>query len=105
MIDIVERLRAWGTGYSVHKEAAHEIEKLRAERDALKDKLAEANHYLDSSAAECYSLNAVNERLTAERDALRTALQGLVSDIDDYPAVARLLDTYEYARAALGEKE
>ena len=30
MTDIVERLRAWGTGYSVHKEAAHEIEKLRA---------------------------------------------------------------------------
>jgi hypothetical protein len=36
---------------------------------------------------------------------LREALQGLVSDLDDYPAVARLLDTYEYARAALGEKE
>lgn len=86
-------------------EAADEIEKLRAERDELKNKLSEANHYLESSAAECYSLNAVNERLTAERDALRAALQGLVNDLDDYPAVARLLDTYEYARAALGEKK
>ena len=56
--------------------------------------------------------SSVLKELVAERDAvkaenekLREALQGLVNDLEDYPAVARLLDTYEYARAALGEKE
>jgi hypothetical protein len=53
----------------------------------------------------CDASNCNCDEAADEIEKLRAALQGLVSDLDDYPAVARLLDTYEYARAALGEKE
>lgn len=91
MSDIVERLRAWGTGYSVHKEAAHEIEKLRAERDGLQVALKN----IAAKAADEI------EKLRAERDMLRAALDKAADALHD----AGCYDAWAVARAALGEKE
>ena len=40
-----------------------------------------------------------------EIEKLRTALQWLLNDLEDYPASARPLAAYDNARAALGEKD
>ena len=98
MTDIADKIYA-ATGLTLGAEEAAKIgQMIQAENEKLQATLnfAVTSHH-----------EAVNTviSLVAERDTLRAALQGLVNDLDDYPSAARLLDTYEYARAALGEKE
>jgi len=55
MSDIVVRLRFWGDSYYLHKESADEIEKLRAERDALREALRTAKDlYLHGSTTSVF---------------------------------------------------
>jgi hypothetical protein len=95
MTDIVERLRREGRVYT-HMEAADEIERLRA-------KFVQADRYIESLAAECYTLQSMNERLQAERDRMREALRywlhdGEVRDFGEWFEVG-----CKIARAALKE--
>lgn len=55
MSDIVVRLRFWGDSYHLYKEAADEIEKLRTERDALREVLRTAKDlYLHGSTTSVF---------------------------------------------------
>lgn len=55
MSDIVERLRYWGKSFSLGMEAADEIEKLRAERDTLREALRAAKDlYLHGSTTSAF---------------------------------------------------
>lgn len=98
MSDIVERLRADGAmkGYyaapAIQREAADEIEKLRAENA----KLAASNHAYLSNYQEA----------AAEIEKLRAALLFMVKALEGYGEI----DEEDHlaltaARAALGEKE
>jgi hypothetical protein len=79
MSDIVERLRFWGDSYYMHKEAADEIEKLRA---------------------------ALKEYDDAFEDWLLPFVEGRKDDPnEETKACERLVKAQRVARAVLGEKE
>jgi hypothetical protein len=101
MSDIVERLRAWGTGYSVHKEAAHEIERLRAERDALLNRFGGESN---DDAATRWVKTA--KEAAAEIEKLRVALR-VLNDLIVYLDTGQieLHRVRQFIESTLGEKE
>jgi chromosome segregation ATPase len=78
MLNIVNDLRLLESGARwVDTAAADTLEQAADEIERLRAKVVQADRYIESLAAECYTLQSMNERLQAERNVERANAETL----------------------------